>query len=79
LVICAGLFSLRPPALLAGVSDWVRRAVGAGAIGSALLILLNDTGVTAAAGSGLALVLALAWSALASARQPDPAEERLPA
>jgi hypothetical protein len=79
LVVCAGLFSLRPPAPLAGVPDWVRRAVGAGAIGSALLILLNDTGVTAAAGSGLALVLALAWSALEPARQPDPAAERLPA
>jgi hypothetical protein len=79
LVVCAGLFSLRPPAPLDGVPDRVRRAVGAGAIGSALLILLNDTGVTAAAGSGLALVLALAWSALAPARQPDPATERLPA
>jgi hypothetical protein len=79
LVVCAGLFSLRPPAPLARVPDWVRRAVGAGAIGSALLILLNDTGVTAAAGSGLALVLTLAWSALEPARQPDPAGERLPA
>jgi len=79
LVVCAGLFSLRPPALLAGVPDWVRRAVGAGAIGSALLILLNDTGVTAAAGSGLALVLALAWSALEPARQPAQAGERQPA
>lgn len=79
LVVCAGLFSLRPPALLAGVPDWVRRVVGVGAIGSALLILLNDTGVTAAAGSGLALVLTLAWSALEPARQRDPARERLPA
>ena len=79
LVVCAGLFSLRPPAPLAGVPDRVRRAIGAGAIGSALLILLNDTGVTAAAGSGLALVMALAWSALAHARQPDPTGERLPA
>jgi hypothetical protein len=79
LVVCAGLFSLRPPAPLAGVPDWVRRVVGVGAGGSALLILLNDTGVTAAAGSGLALVLTLAWSALEPARQRDPASERLPA
>jgi len=64
LVGFAGLSSVRPPALLAGVPEWVRRVVGVGAIGSALLILLNDTGVTAAAGSGLALVMTLAWSAL---------------
>jgi hypothetical protein len=64
LVAFAGLSSVRPPALLAGVPEWVRRVVGVGAIGSALLILLNDTGVTAAAGSGLALVMTLAWSAL---------------
>src|SRR6266702_4130963 len=64
LVAFAGLSSVRPPALLAGVPEWVRRVVGVGAIGSALLILLNDTGVTAAAGSGLALVMTLGWSAL---------------
>ena len=64
LVGFAGLSSVRPPALLAGVPEWVRRVVGVGAIGSALLILLNDTGVTAAAGSGLALVMTLGWSAL---------------
>src|SRR6266702_2773803 len=64
LVAFAGLSSVQPPALLAGVPEWVRRVVGVGAIGSALLILLNDTGVTAAAGSGLALVMTLAWSAL---------------
>src|SRR6266511_1856626 len=66
LVAFAGLSSVRPLALLAGVPEWVRRVVGVGAIGSALLILLNDTGVTAAAGSGLALVMTLAWSALES-------------
>jgi hypothetical protein len=76
LVAFAGFASLRPPALLAGVPDWVLRAVGVGAIGSALLILLNDTGVTAAAGSGLALVVTLAWSALEPARAPDPAASR---
>jgi hypothetical protein len=73
LVTFAGLASVRPPALLAGVPAWVRRVVGVGAIGSALLIVLNDTGVTAAAGSGLALVLTLAWSALVQAWAPAPA------
>jgi hypothetical protein len=32
--------------------------------------------VTAAAGSGLALVVTLAWSALEPARAPDPAASR---
>jgi hypothetical protein len=73
LVAFAGLSSVRPPAPLAAVPVWVRRVVGVGAIGSALLILLNDTGVTAAAGSGLALVMTLAWSALEPARAADPA------
>jgi hypothetical protein len=75
LVIVAGVASLRPPSLLAGVPARVRRAVAVGAIGSLLLILLNDTGVTAAAGSGLALVVTLAWSALEpSPTAPAPAE-----
>jgi hypothetical protein len=78
MVAFAGLASVRPPALLAVVPDWVRRVVGVGAIGSALLILLNDTGVTAAAGSGLALVATLAWSALEPAPVPDPARSRSP-
>jgi hypothetical protein len=78
LVAFAGLASLRPPAPLAGVPAWVRRVVGVGAIGSALLILLNDTGVTAAAGSGLALVVTLCWSALEPARAPDPTRPRFP-
>jgi hypothetical protein len=73
LVAFAGISSVRPPALLAGVPVWVRRVVGVGAIGSALLILLNDTGVTAAAGSGLALAMTLAWSALERSRAPGPA------
>jgi hypothetical protein len=76
LVAFAGYASLRPPALLAGMPDWVRRVVGVGAIGSALLILFNDTGVTAAAGSGLALVLTITWSVLEPARKPDPARSR---
>jgi hypothetical protein len=79
LVVCAGLFSLRPPAVLAAVPDWVRRVVGVGAIGSAFLILLNDTGVTAAAGSGLALVMTVAWCALEPARRREADRERLPA
>jgi len=64
LVIFAAVASLRPPSLLAGVPVPIRRAVGVGAIGSLLLMVLNDTGVTAAAGSGLALVVTLAWCAL---------------
>jgi hypothetical protein len=76
LVALAGYASLRPPAPLAGMPDWVRRVVGVGAIGSALLILFNDTGVTAAAGSGLALVLTITWSVLEPARKPDPARSR---
>jgi hypothetical protein len=76
LVAFAGYASLRPPALLAGMPDWVRRVVGVGAIGSALLILFNDTGVTAAAGSGLALVLTITWSVLEPARKPEPARSR---
>src|SRR6266536_2457727 len=76
LVAFAGYASLRPPAPLAGMPDWVRRVVGVGTIGSALLILFNDTGVTAAAGSGLALVLTITWSVLEPARKPDPARSR---
>jgi hypothetical protein len=56
----------------------VRRVVGVGAIASALLILLNDTGVTAAAGSGLALVITLAWSALEPVQARMPARPRSP-
>jgi len=76
LVGFAGLASVRPPALLAGVPAEVRQVTGVGAVGSFLLILLNDTGVTAAAGIGLALVAALAWSALEPARAPGPARSR---
>jgi hypothetical protein len=72
LVAFAGWVSVRPPGPMAPVPEWVRWAVGVGAIGSTLLILLNDTGVTAAAGSGLALVITLAWAALETARTPGP-------
>jgi hypothetical protein len=68
LVAFAALASVRPPRLLAGVPAHVRRAVGVGAIGSVLLIVLNDTGVTASAGSGLALLVTLLWCAL----EPSP-------
>ena len=64
LVVFVAVASVRPPSLLAGVPGHVRRAVGVGAIGSLLLILLNDTGVTAATGSGLVLLAALLWCAL---------------
>jgi len=76
LVSFAGLAGVRPPTLLAGVPAWVRRVVGVGAIASLLLIVLNDTGVTAAAGSGLTLVATLAWTALEPARVPGPAPSR---
>ncbi len=76
LVAFAGLSSVRPLGPLACVPTWVRRVVGVGAIGSTLLILFNDTGVTAAAGSGLALVVTLAWSALEPAPAPDRARSR---
>jgi hypothetical protein len=43
-----------------------------GALGSALLVLLNDTGVTATAASGLFLLAILVWSVFApAAPAPD--------
>jgi hypothetical protein len=87
LVGAALVCSLRPPRALAGVPVHVRRAVGVGAIGSVLLIVLNDTGVTAAAGSGLLLMITLFWCALepapapaggGPAEKPKPAEEPVP-
>src|SRR4051812_2678938 len=47
------------------LGERVRLGVLAGVAGSVALIALNDTGVTAAAGSGMFLLLALAWAALA--------------
>jgi hypothetical protein len=61
-VLGAGLIALRPPPPLRGLPDWTRRVLGVGAIGSSLLILLNDTGVTATAGSGLFLLAIPAWA-----------------
>jgi hypothetical protein len=67
-VLLAGLIALRPPPPLRGLPEWVRRVLGLGAFGSLLLILLNDTGVTATAGSGLFLLAIPAWAWLG--RQP---------
>jgi hypothetical protein len=64
-VLGAGLIALRPPPPLRGLPGWTRRVLGLGAIGSSLLILLNDTGVTATAGSGLFLLAIPAWAWLA--------------
>jgi hypothetical protein len=63
-VVAAGLVALRPPPALAELSDWLRRVLGLGALGSLLLILLNDTGVTATAASGLFLLAIPAWALL---------------
>jgi hypothetical protein len=63
-VLAAALIALRPPAPLAGIGDWVRRVLGLGALGSALLIVLNDTGVTATAASGMFLLAIPAWASL---------------
>ena len=54
-VLLAGAIALRPPGPLRQLPDWTRRVLGLGAFGQLLLILLNDTGVTATAGSGLFL------------------------
>jgi hypothetical protein len=61
-VLGAGLIALRPPPPLRGLPEWTRRVLGLGALGSSLLILLNDTGVTATAGSGLFLLAIPAWA-----------------
>jgi hypothetical protein len=55
-VAAAALIALRPPRVLADLPGWIRRVLGLGAFGSLLLILLNDTGVTATAASGLFLL-----------------------
>jgi hypothetical protein len=61
-VLLAGLIALRPPPPLDRLPRWVRRVLGLGAFGSLLLILLNDTGVTATAASGLYLLAIPAWA-----------------
>ena len=84
-VLLAGLIALRPPPPLRDLPDWTRRVLGLGAFGSSLLILLNDTGVTATAGSGLFLLAIPAWAWLDQHRaagqpagrpRPRPAEAR---
>ena len=84
-VLLAGLIALRPPPPLRDLPDWTRRVLGLGAFGSALLILLNDTGVTATAASGLFLLAIPAWAWLDQHRatgqpagqpRPRPAEAR---
>jgi hypothetical protein len=71
-VLAAALAALWPPAELAAVPDRARRVVLLGALGSALLVLLNDTGVTATAASGLFLLAILVWSALDAAPAEPP-------
>jgi hypothetical protein len=84
-VLLAGLIALRPPPPLRDLPDWTRRVLGLGAFGSSLLILVNDTGVTATAGSGLFLLAIPAWAWLdqhraagqpAGQQRPSPAEAR---
>jgi hypothetical protein len=81
-VLLAGLIALRPPGPLRQLPDWTRRVLGLGAFGSLLLILLNDTGVTATAASGLFLLAIPAWAWLESQRPagpPAPAPSARPA
>ncbi len=79
MVLATGLASRWPTPLLARVPRWVRRVALVGALGSAALIVLNDTGVTAAAATGLFLVATLAWSGLESAEPELPAVLARPA
>ncbi len=71
-VLLAGLIALRPPPPLRQLPDWIRRVLGLGALGSLLLILLNDTGVTATSASGLFLLAIPAWAWLDQHRPPSP-------
>jgi hypothetical protein len=75
-VLLAGLIALRPPAPLRQLPDWIRRVLGLGALGSLLLILLNDTGVTATSASGLFLLAIPAWAWLDQHRPPSPPAPR---
>jgi hypothetical protein len=79
-IAAAGLLALRPPPPLAALSDWHRRVLGLGALGSTLLILLNDTGVTATAASGLFLLAIPAWALLdrGAAAGPPPQDAAQP-
>src|SRR5829696_6403864 len=71
-ILAAGLIALRPPHPLDELPEWIRRVLGLGALGSLLLILLNDTGVTATAASGLFLLAIPAWAWLELRRPPSP-------
>ena len=71
-VLLAGLIALRPPGPLRQLPEWIRRVLGLGALGSLLLILLNDTGVTATAASGLFLLAIPAWAWLEGQRPAGP-------
>ncbi|HYT25690.1 MAG TPA: hypothetical protein VEP73_04300 [Actinomycetota bacterium] len=65
-VAAAGLLAAWPPAALAtALPERVRRVTLVGALGSVVLILSNDTGVTATNAGGLFLLAILAWSLLA--------------
>jgi hypothetical protein len=75
-VLLAGLIALRPPPPLRQLPDWIRRVLGLGALGSLLLILLNDTGVTATSASGLFLLAIPAWAWLDQHRPPSPPAHR---
>ncbi len=75
-VVAAALLAWRPPAVLAQGAGSLQRASPArtrrvvllGALGSTLLVLLNDTGVTAIAASGLFLLAILVWSVFAASQ-----------
>jgi len=69
-VLLAGLIALRPPGPMRQLPDWIRRVLGLGAFGSLLLILLNDTGVTATSASGLFLLAIPAWAWLDQQQPP---------
>ncbi|HEV8647864.1 MAG TPA: hypothetical protein VG276_00300 [Actinomycetes bacterium] len=74
-VVVAGVLAARPPRALAAVlPERVRRVTLVGALGSVLLILLNDTGVTATSASGLFLLAILAWSMLRERQAPSGGE-----
>jgi hypothetical protein len=79
-IAAAGLVALRPPPPLAALGDWHRRVLGLGALGSMLLVLLNDTGVTATAASGLYLLAIPAWALLdrGAAAGPPPQDSAQP-
>jgi hypothetical protein len=77
-ILAAGLIALRPPRPLDQLPEWIRRVLGLGALGSLLLILLNDTGVTATSASGLFLLAIPAWAWLEQ-RQPPASPAAPPA